>query len=265
MPRPPPAEPLAVSGLPPIQSYIHNHTIIQSTLYERCGECSSPSIVKSEKLLGLHRAIVPSRYRCCTAAPPKRIHPEGKMSEKHGTSCSKSRSWIALPNPETPSTLIFPNPCKITSHGHASPETSNLLGITDSLQPNCHHGPTGHGINQPVHQTAYRHEVFADDILHGRTCLMFSLSSSFLPIDSLPCPISDLFPSRRAASKSKLRKRPVSPRPLKIIPDCFHVANLLLYRWPLGLQGKLPGQNRLGKGVSAPDIEKFVVKNSLPQ
>lgn len=187
------------------------------------------------------------------------------MFEKHGTSCSKSRSWIALPNPETPSTLIFPNPCKITSHGHASPETSNLLGITDSLQPNCHHGPTGHGINQPVHQTAYRHEVFADDILHGRTCLMFSLSSSFLPIDSLPCPISDLFPSRRAASKSKLRKRPVSPRPLKIIPDCFHVANLLLYRWPLGLQGKLPGQNRLGKGVSAPDIEKFVVKNSLPQ
>jgi hypothetical protein len=40
---------------------------------------------------------------------------------------------------------------------------------------------------------------------------------------------------------------------------------LLLYRWPLGLQGKLPEQNRLGKGVSAPDIEKFVVKNSLPQ
>lgn len=147
--------------------------------------------------------------------------------------------------------ILFPNPCKITSHDHASPETSNLLSITDSLQPNCHFGPTGHGMNQPVHQTANRHGLFADDILHGKHA---SLSLLYLlriaPADRfLAVPYFRFIPIALPANQN-CRRPPVTPRPLKIIPDSLHVANLLLSRWPLGLQGKFPEQCRQGKGVS---------------
>lgn len=95
LPRPPPAEPLAASGLPPIIIESYNHT----TYF-----VPRPQLSIQKSFWLCHRCIVASLHaaallHCCAS---QRIHPlEGKMFEKHGTCCSKSRSWIPLPIPET--------------------------------------------------------------------------------------------------------------------------------------------------------------------